>query len=98
MKKTHVKAVLEPVAAPVALTLEAIYKDKIFEATTLRQPHWMRDGKRFSFLDNAPESDITTVWMYDIITGERTPIVRANALKLPASKRPKKAEPPVDEA
>ncbi len=96
MKKTQIKAVMEPDAAPIKLTLEAIYKDKIFEATTLRQPQWMRDGKRFSFLDNAPESEVTTVWIYDIGTGERTPIVPASALKLPVSKRPKKAEPPPD--
>lgn len=67
--------------APV-LTLEAITRERIFEASVLRQPHWLRDGRRFSFLDNAPDSTTTTVWLYDITTGERKMVVPPEALKV----------------
>src|SRR5437867_1292450 len=68
-------------ADPRRLTLEAIYEQKIFEATHLREPHWMQDGRRFSYLERAPESDVTTLWIYDIGTGERKPIIDPALLK-----------------
>jgi dipeptidyl-peptidase-4 len=79
-------------AVPGALTLEAIFQDKVFDVTQLRDPHWMRDGRRFSYLDHAPDSEVTTVWMYDVATGERKVVVDAAKLKLPRSERP--AAPP----
>lgn len=68
---------------PEPLTLEAVFEEKIFEATSLRQPHWMKDGQRFSYLDNAPGTETTTLWMYDVRSGERTPLIAPDALKLP---------------
>ena len=64
---------LEPLA-PEPLTLEAIYDDKIFEATTLRQPHWMRDSRHFSYLGAAPQAATTVVWINDVETNRRTPL------------------------
>jgi dipeptidyl-peptidase-4 len=75
-----------PAAEPARLTLEAIYTDKIFETTQLRQLHWMQDGRRFSFLDTVPDTEVTTLWIYDIDTGQRIPIIAAETLKLPDSK------------
>lgn len=65
-----------------ALTLEAIYTDKLFDAKHLRQPHWLKDGKRFSYLETAPESEVITVWMYDVATAKRTPLVSLEALQV----------------
>ncbi|HZT41341.1 MAG TPA: S9 family peptidase [Chthonomonadaceae bacterium] len=72
-------------ALPLKLTLEAIYQEKVFETTSLREPVWMQDGLRFSYLAEAPDpdSDVTTVWIYDVRTGERKPVVDAKKLKLP---------------
>ena len=42
-----------PAMSAAPLTLEAIYTDNIFEPKPLRQPHWLKDGKQFSFLDAA---------------------------------------------
>lgn len=81
-----------PFVAPSILTLEAIYKDKVFEVTTLRQPAWMKDSRRFSYLDVAPESAIVTVWTYDVETGSRTPVVPPAALHLTPEDLPKKPE------
>lgn len=63
------------------LTLKAIYEDKIFDAKHLRQPHWMKDGRRFCFLDILPNTEIVTVWMYDMDKGQRTPIIFAQTLR-----------------
>lgn len=68
------------------LTLEAITRDKIFEAPSLRHPHWMRNGKSFSFLDTASEGDASTVWIYNIDTGKRREIAPASALKIKKKK------------
>lgn len=70
------------------LTLEAITRDRIFEASLLRQPHWLRDGCRFSFLDEAPNTTTRTVWEYDIATGERKVVVPPEALQKPPSDKP----------
>ena len=58
---------------PLKLTLTAIYQEKVFETTSLREPIWMQDGLRFSYLDAAPDpdSDVMTVWIYDVRAGER---------------------------
>ena len=63
------------------LTLKAIFEDKIFDAKQLRQPHWMKDGRRFCFLDILPNTEIVTVWMYDVEKGERTPLIFADTLQ-----------------
>ncbi len=63
------------------LTLKAVFEDKIFDAKQLRQPHWMKDGRRFCFLDILPNTEIVTVWMYDVDKGERAPLIFADALK-----------------
>lgn len=78
-------------SAPLRLTLEAIYKEKIFETTSLREPHWMQDSQRFSYVDNAPNTEIATVWLYDIRTGVRTPLIDTQKLQLPPGET---AEPP----
>lgn len=82
---------LEPEATfvPEPLTLEAIYEEKIFETTILNEPHWMRDGKRFSYLEKAPSSEVSVVWMYEIGSGERKPLFTPDVLKLPENERPK---------
>ncbi len=59
----------------MALTLEAIYTDKIFEATRLQQPHWMQDSRRFSYVDRAPDSETNTLWLYEVATGARSVII-----------------------
>ena len=41
MENTDPLALPEASAEPVALTLEALYKEKVFETTLLNQPHWM---------------------------------------------------------
>ena len=45
------------IQATAPLTLDAIYTDKLFEPRTLRQPHWRKDGKQFSFLDAVPDAE-----------------------------------------
>ena len=70
---------------PVRLTLQAIYTDKIFETAQLRQPHWLQDSNRFSYIDVIPETDISALWLYDVQSGERTPIISAATLQMPVS-------------
>ncbi|HZO88422.1 MAG TPA: S9 family peptidase [Chthonomonadaceae bacterium] len=86
----------ETLPAPT-LTLEAVFQEKIFEATPLRQPHWMRDGRRFSYLDRAPDSEVETIWMYDIATGERTVVVAPEKLRLPKAERPAQSAAPEED-
>src|SRR5579871_2702463 len=71
-------------AESVRLTLEAIYTDKIFETAQLRQPQWLQDSNRFSYIDTFPDTEINTIWIYDIRSGERTPVIAAETLQLPA--------------
>lgn len=80
---------LEATFVPEPLTLEAIYEEKIFETTTLREPHWMQDGKRFSYLEKAPNSEVSVVWMVEIDSGERKTLFAPDVLKLPENERPK---------
>ena len=76
---------LEPEASaePEPLTLEAIYTDKIFEAKPLRDPQWMRDSKRFCYLAEIPDTKCTTVWQYEIESGEKSVVIAPEILKLP---------------
>jgi dipeptidyl-peptidase-4 len=78
------------VQEPPRLTLEAIYTDKIFETAQLRQPQWLKDSSRFSYIDTIsletpPDAEISTIWIYDAPTGNRMPIIAADKLLLPAS-------------
>ena len=90
---------LEPEASaePEALTLEALYTDKIFEAKPLSEPHWMRDSKRFCYLAEVPETKCTTVWMYDIESGEKSVVIAPEILKLPPEEPPAVAPEPTPE-
>ena len=77
---------------PKRLTIEAIYKDKIFDVERLNAPHWMQDGQRISYLDSAPGTSDTTLWFYDIRTNTRTPAIDIKALRLPKSDQTKPSE------
>src|SRR5579883_3339681 len=81
MKNEQPETLAADLAAPKRLTLEAVFQEKIFEATSLRDPQWLKDSLRFSYLDKAPNSDITTVWIYEIRSGERRPVLDAAALQ-----------------
>ena len=85
---------LEPDASaePEALTLEALYTDKIFEAKPLNAPQWMRDSKRFCYLAEIPDTKCTTLWMYDIESGEKSIVIAPEVLKLPPEE-PNAVEP-----
>ncbi len=76
---------LEPAASaePEPLTLESLYTDKIFEAKHLTEPQWMRDSKRFCYLAEVPGTKCTTVWLYDIETGEKSVVIAPDVVKLP---------------
>lgn len=82
MQNNIIPAAATTPAAFTPLTLKAIYEDKIFDSKHLRQPHWMKDSKRFSFLDALPKTEIVTVWMYDVDKGEPTPLIFADTLKI----------------
>ena len=73
---------IEPPPTLPPLTLEAIYTDKIFEAKRLRQPHWLKDGRRFSYIDATPGAETLTVWIYDTDTQQRTMLLDAETLKV----------------
>ncbi len=89
----------QPIIGPKRLTLAAVIQEKIFEAETLREPHWMRDSKRFSYLDKASNSDISTIWMYDIETGSRSELMNAKSLEIkPDTKAVVKAPDAVDDS
>lgn len=72
---------------PPALTLEDIYTEKIFEAARLQQPHWMQDSLRFSYVDRAPDSETSTLWLYEVATGARTVVIPEATLHLPPAER-----------
>src|SRR6185369_10130493 len=96
---TEILSVAESI--PEFLTLDAIYDEKIFETASLRESQWLRDSQRFSYLDNAPSSDVTTVWIYDLATGERTPLIPVETLYLttvdmPACDAPGEEENPAE--
>jgi dipeptidyl-peptidase-4 len=69
-------------------TLEAIFDSKVFDEKTLRQPLWMKDNRRLSFLDQWPGSEAVTVWVYDCAARTRTPIVDPTSLVLEGSEEP----------
>lgn len=99
METTQRPATETEISDPKRLTLEAIFQDKIFDTKTLREPHWMRDSQRFSYLDDAPGSSIATLWLYNVKTGKRRPVLTAKQLRLPVSERPRppKTPPPANE-
>ena len=97
MENKELPLMPEADAVPEALTAELLYKDKIFEATYLRDPQWLQDSKRFSFLDHAPDSKISTVWLYNIETGEKAPLIALDTLKFSESERAKNAVVPAAE-
>lgn len=69
-------------ASPVPpLTLEAIFNDKLFEAKQLRQPHWLKDGRRFSFVDAAGDKEALTLWIFDVESQSRLPLLDVEMLK-----------------
>jgi len=70
----------EPPAALPPLTLEHIYTDKIFEAKRLRQPQWLKDSRRFSYIDAILGAETLTVWIYDADTQQRTMLLDAETL------------------
>ena len=90
----NINSALEPEASaePEPLTLEALYTDKIFEATHLRDPQWMRDGRRFCYLAEIPDTKCETVWMYDIDSGEKSVVIPLEILKLPPEIKPEVKE------
>lgn len=77
----------ETTLANLPITLEDVFEKKIFEVNALREPKWLRDGKRFSYLDAAPDSEVVTLWIYDMETGARTPLIKPENLRLPSSAR-----------
>jgi dipeptidyl-peptidase-4 len=79
---------------PLPLTLADVYTHKIFEAARLKQPHWMQDSRRFSYVDRTPESETDTLWIYDVATGARTVVIPAAALHLAPEDRIKPFPPP----
>ncbi len=85
------------VPEPKRLTIEAIYRDKIFDVERLNAPHWMQDGQRISYLDSAPGTTDTTLWFYDIRTNTRTPAIDIKALRLPKSDQTKPGEAGVND-
>jgi dipeptidyl-peptidase-4 len=69
-------------------TLEAIFDSKTFDEKTLRQPLWMKDNRRLSYLDEWPGSEAVTVWTYDSATRTRTPVFDPTSLVLEGSGEP----------
>jgi dipeptidyl-peptidase 4 len=80
---------------PVRLTLQAIYTDKIFETVQLRQPQWLQDSNRFSYIASFPETEVSTIWLYDIRSGTPIPIIPAVTLQLPTPEPKSEGTPPV---
>ena len=84
MNSQESKTVLANLTTPEPITLKDVFEDKIFEVNALREPKWLKDNKRFSYLDKAPDSEVLTVWIYDVETGQRTPLIKPEHLKLPS--------------
>ncbi len=66
------------------LTIEDVYTGKVLDARSVREPHWMQDSKRFSYVDAAPGSKVQTLWMRDALAGELSVLVPEEALRLGA--------------
>lgn len=70
------------------LTLEAIFDSHTFDEVTLRQPHWMKDNVRFSFIDKFPGAQTDVLWMHDTRDGARTPLMKPDDLRPAGADRP----------
>jgi dipeptidyl-peptidase-4 len=66
------------------LTIADVYTDKIFDARALNQPVWLKNSRHFSYLETAHDADVTTLWVYDLDTGDRNTVVPSQALKTSA--------------
>ena len=85
MNPSETDTTLASLANPEPFTLKDVFEDKVFEVNELREPKWLKDSKRFSYLDKAPNSDVVTLWVYDIDTGQRTPLILPENLTLPST-------------
>ena len=79
----------ESTLRPRRFTLKAIFDSKTFEEKTLRQPQWMKDGVRVSYLDNAPGTERATVWTIDSTTGERKVLLDPAGLRVEGAEEPR---------
>ncbi len=70
-------------SVPAPITLEDLHKGRIFETKSLRSPHWMQDGMRFSVLEKIPDTDATGIWMHSVENPEPQLITPLQALQLP---------------
>ena len=73
---------------PPRLTLEAIFDSKTFDEKTLGQPQWMKDNRRLSYLDDWPDTEQKTVWIYDSDSRERKPLFDPNTLQIEGAEKP----------
>lgn len=69
--------------SPRRFTLNEIFNTETFREQPLSQPHWMKDGRRLSYLDRAPASERQAVWLYDLATRTRKPLFNPETLRLP---------------
>jgi len=67
---------------PPRLTLKALFDSPELEEKTLRHPHWMKDGRRLSYLDKAPDSSADTIWIVDTETGSHAPLFDPASLRV----------------
>lgn len=72
----------EQIRRPARFTLKAIFDSETFEEKTLKHPRWMQDNRRLSYLEKAPDSKLTTVWILDSETGERSPLIDPDTLRV----------------
>jgi dipeptidyl-peptidase-4 len=73
---------------PRRLTLKAIFDSKTLDEKTLRQPQWMKDNRRLSYLDDWPGTETPTVWVYDSETRERRPLFDPETLRVEGMEKP----------
>src|SRR5579862_2274371 len=69
-------------------TLQAIFDSKTFEEQVPRQPQWMKDGARVSYLDRAPGTERATVWTIDSATGRRDMVLDPDTLRVEPAEEP----------
>ena len=61
------------------LTVDRIFANREFAEATLPELHWLKDGR--SFIDLQPNGNSTDIVRIDAITGKKTVLVPASALK-----------------
>ncbi len=71
-----------------ALSIETIFVKKLFDEKTIKQPQWMKDNRRLSYLHPWQDSDVQAIWIYDSDTNEREPLFDPNTLRLDNPDRP----------